>query len=652
MNPDPDYSAAYLVVETEAGPSGHAFVFTIGRGNDVQVAAVRSLESHLLGVDVEVLVADMGAASRRLVNDSQLRWLGPEKGVLHMAIGAVVNALWDIKAKLAGLPLWRLLAQMSPEELVDLIDFRYLTDALTPTRALEILTDAESGRATRTAELLRDGYPAYTTTPGWLGYSDERLDRLARQAVLDGFDQIKLKVGADLEDDKRRLAVARAAVGPDVRIAIDANQRWDVGPAIEWMEQLAPYRPHWIEEPTSPDDILGHAAIRRAISTPVATGEQVHNRVMFKQLLQAGAIDYLQIDAVRVAGVNENVAILFAGQGLRRPGLPPCRRGRTLRSGPAPVHVRFRRGQRDAGEPGHRVRGSSPRALPGSGGDQAGPVSGAGACGEFGRNVHRLARRPTSTRRGRCGHERAISGTHRAGHRRCLRHRAGHGGGVAGSGRPGGRSGPRAGRPPGFTYVESDITENLSVVGGIEELLTEFGGLDILVNNAGIGARGGIETNPDDEWRRVFEVNVLGAVRVTRAVLPALRRSGHAAIVNTCSIAATAGLPQRALYSASKGALLSLTLAMAADLIADGIRVNAVNPGTADTPWVARLLEAAQDPEAEREALAARQPLGRLVTAEEVAAAIVFLASPASGSTTGTSLAVDGGLAGLRVRRP
>ncbi|WP_394551567.1 enolase C-terminal domain-like protein [Agromyces sp. MMS24-JH15] len=322
MNPDPDYSAAYVVLRTDApdGLEGHAFVFTIGRGNDVQVAALDALREHLVGADVDELLADMGAASRRLVHDSQLRWLGPEKGVMHMAIGAAVNALWDLRAKRAGQPLWLHLAQLSPEELVSLVDFRYLTDALTPDEALAILRAAEPGRAERIAHLLEVGYPAYTTTPGWLGYSDEKLDRLCREAVADGFPQIKLKVGADLAEDRRRLAIARAAVGPGYPIAIDANQRWDVADAVDWVNALAEFEPAWIEEPTSPDDILGHAAIARGVApVRVATGEHVQNRVVFKQLLQAGGMDVMQIDATRVGGVNENIAnlLLAAKFGVR-----------------------------------------------------------------------------------------------------------------------------------------------------------------------------------------------------------------------------------------------------------------------------------------------------------------------------------------------
>lgn len=324
MNPDPDYSAAYVRIETDAadGLSGHGFVFTTGRGNDVQVAAIEALSGHLVGADVELLLDTMGATWRSLVHDPQLRWLGPEKGIMHMAIGAVVNALWDLKAKRAGRPLWQLLAAMSPEELVELVDFRYLTDALTPQEALQILRAAEPGRAEREAHLLRTGYPAYTTTPGWLGYDDAKLTRLSREAVADGFRQIKLKVGADLDQDRHRLALARAAVGPDIRIAVDANQRWDVAEAITWVSELARYDLAWVEEPTCPDDVVGHAAIARGIApVPVATGEHMANRVMFKQFLQQDALQILQLDATRVAGVNENVAILLLAA---RFGVPVC----------------------------------------------------------------------------------------------------------------------------------------------------------------------------------------------------------------------------------------------------------------------------------------------------------------------------------------
>jgi L-fuconate dehydratase len=314
MNRDPDYSAAYLVLRTNDHdhPAGYSLVFTIGRGNDVQAAAIAALAPVVIGLDVAEICSDLGGFARMLTDDSQLRWLGPEKGVMHMAIGAMVNAAWDLAARRAGKPVWRLIADMTPEEIVDLVDFRYLTDAITPNDALEILRAASPGKAARIEALDREGYPAYTTSAGWLGYSDEKLVRLAEQAVADGFRTIKLKVGADLSDDRRRLTLAREAVGPDIAIAVDANQRWDVGEAIDWMRELAHAHPAWIEEPTFPDDILGHAAIRRGIApTPVSTGEHTANRVMFKQLFQAEAVDLVQIDASRVGGVNENLAILL-----------------------------------------------------------------------------------------------------------------------------------------------------------------------------------------------------------------------------------------------------------------------------------------------------------------------------------------------------
>ncbi|MER7571326.1 L-fuconate dehydratase [Streptomyces sp. NPDC126514] len=324
MNPDPDYSAAYVVLRTDAadGHEGHGFAFTIGRGNEVQVAAIDALRGHLTGRSVDELCADPGTLSRDLVGDSQLRWLGPEKGVMHMAIGAVVNAVWDLAAKRAAKPLWRLLADAGPEWIVRQIDFRYLTDALTPEEALELLRRGQDGADERSAALRRTGYPAYTTSPGWLGYDDAKLTRLAAAAVADGFRQIKLKVGADLDDDIRRCRAARSAVGPEIRLALDANQRWDVPEAIRWTRALAEFDPYWIEEPTSPDDILGHAAIREAVTpVKVATGEHVHNRVVFKQLLQAGALDIVQIDAARVGGVNENLAILLLAAKF---GVPVC----------------------------------------------------------------------------------------------------------------------------------------------------------------------------------------------------------------------------------------------------------------------------------------------------------------------------------------
>ncbi|WP_266158146.1 L-fuconate dehydratase [Dyella silvatica] len=314
MNPDPDYSAAYVVLRTDDARhlAGHGFVFTIGRGNDVQKAALDALRPFVLGLTLDQVIGDLGGFANRLIGDSQLRWLGPEKGVMHMAIGALINAAWDLAARHAGKPLWRFIAELSPQQIVNVIDFRYLTDVLTPEQALALLRAAEPGKQERIGQLLAEGYPAYTTSPGWLGYSDEKMQRLAREAVADGFRTIKLKVGLNLDDDVRRCRLARATVGPDIHIAVDANQRWDVPQAIAWLHRLADANLAWIEEPTSPDDILAHATIRRAVApTPVSTGEHTHNRVMFKQLFQAGAVDLVQIDAARVGGVNENLAILL-----------------------------------------------------------------------------------------------------------------------------------------------------------------------------------------------------------------------------------------------------------------------------------------------------------------------------------------------------
>ncbi|HEY7938129.1 MAG TPA: L-fuconate dehydratase [Candidatus Limnocylindrales bacterium] len=324
MNLDPDYSAAYVILSTDAddGLEGHGLTFTCGRGTEVVVAAVHALEPLFVGHSVEAIEADLGGFWRTLVGDSQLRWIGPEKGVIHLATAAVVNAVWDLVAKRAGKPLWQLLSDMSPEQLVALVDFRYLTDALTPEEALAILRAAQPGRAERRAELLRDGYPAYTTSIGWLGYDDAKIRRLCREALAAGWTRFKMKVGGDVEDDVRRMRIVRAEIGPDRMLAVDANQVWDVGEAINWMARLAEFDPYWIEEPTSPDDILGHAAIARAVAPiRVATGEAVHNRVMFKQLLQAEAIAVCQVDSCRLGGVNEVVAVLLLAAKF---GVPVC----------------------------------------------------------------------------------------------------------------------------------------------------------------------------------------------------------------------------------------------------------------------------------------------------------------------------------------
>jgi L-fuconate dehydratase len=324
MNPDPDYSAAYVILSTDRPDrlEGHGLTFTIGRGNELCVAAVRSLAPLVQGLTLEAIKADMARFWRRLTGDSQIRWVGPEKGVVHLATAALVNAVWDLYAKAEGKPLWQLLADMSPEELVRCIDFRYVTDALTPQQALDVLQTHRPTRAAREAEIRRRGYPAYTTSAGWLGYPDDKIRRLCREGVERGWSHFKIKVGRDLADDLRRAALVRREIGPDRKLMLDANQVWDVGEAIGWMRELARFDPWWIEEPTNPDDVLGHATIARAIAPiGVATGEQCHNRVMFKQLMQAGAIRFCQIDSCRLGGVNEVLAVLLLAAKF---GIPVC----------------------------------------------------------------------------------------------------------------------------------------------------------------------------------------------------------------------------------------------------------------------------------------------------------------------------------------
>ena len=313
MNPDPDYSAAYVILETDVPDlAGHGLTFTIGRGNGVCCAAIAALRHLVVGRDMAEVTADMGAFWRHMTSDSQLRWIGPDKGAIHLATGAVVNAVWDLWAKMAGKPVWRLVADMTPEELVRCIDFRYITDCITPAEALALLRAVAPGKSGRVATLEREGYPCYTTSAGWLGYSDEKLRRLAREAVDAGFRHIKMKVGRDLDDDIRRLTIAREAVGPDVNLMIDANQVWEVDEAIAWVGRLAFARPWFIEEPTSPDDVEGHRRIREAVApVKVATGEMCQNRIMFKQFIMRGAVDIVQIDACRIGGVNEVLAVLL-----------------------------------------------------------------------------------------------------------------------------------------------------------------------------------------------------------------------------------------------------------------------------------------------------------------------------------------------------
>ena len=324
MNTDPDYSAAYVVLETDDpnGLAGHGLTFTIGRGTELCVAAVHLLAHHVVGRTIEDISSDMAAFWRGLVADSQLRWLGPEKGVVHLATAALVNAVWDLYAKVERKPLWKLLADMSPEQLVACIDFRYIDDALTPDEAIDLLRRNAPTRQQREAEMVRYGFPAYTTSAGWLGYSDTKIVTLARAAMDAGFTHLKLKVGADPKSDLRRARTLREAIGPEGHLMLDANQVWSVGQAINAVRALAEVNPWWIEEPTSPDDVLGHRRIREAIAPiGVATGEHVQNRVMFKQFMQAGAIDFCQIDSCRLGGVNEVLAVLILAAKF---GVPVC----------------------------------------------------------------------------------------------------------------------------------------------------------------------------------------------------------------------------------------------------------------------------------------------------------------------------------------
>ncbi|HEX5505429.1 MAG TPA: L-fuconate dehydratase [Thermomicrobiales bacterium] len=324
MNPDPDYSAAYVILRTDspAGLEGHGLTFTIGRGNEVCVAAIEALAPLVRGKTLESFTANMGAFWRMITGDSQLRWIGPEKGAIHLATAAVVNAVWDLYAKVEGKPLWKLLADMTPEQLVSCVDFRYITDALTPEEGLALLRRNAPTKAAREAALRRDGFPAYTTSAGWLGYPDDKLRRLCRDYLAGGWAHFKIKVGANLADDLRRAALIREEIGPDRKLMLDANQVWDVPRAIEWTRHLARFDPWWIEEPTSPDDVLGHAAIARAVAPiGVATGEHCQNRIMFKQFFQANALAFCQLDSCRLGGVNEVLAVLLMAAKF---GVPVC----------------------------------------------------------------------------------------------------------------------------------------------------------------------------------------------------------------------------------------------------------------------------------------------------------------------------------------
>ncbi|MDQ3520896.1 MAG: L-fuconate dehydratase [Gemmatimonadota bacterium] len=322
MNEAPDYSAAYVILKTDSELEGHGLTFTIGRGTELCAAAIEALSPLVVGKSLGAIASDMRGFWRKVTGDSQLRWVGPEKGVIHLATAALVNAVWDLYAKSEGKPLWKLLSDMSPEELVSCVDFRYITDAITPEEAVELLRRAQIGKEEREQEMREVGFPAYTTSAGWLGYSDEKLRNLCREGLAEGWEHFKIKVGADLEDDVRRSRIIREEIGPERRLMIDANQVWEVGEAIENMGPLSEFSPHWIEEPTSPDDILGHAEIAKAVApVGVATGEHCHNRVMFKQLMQARAISFCQIDACRLGGVNEVLAVLLMAAKF---GIPVC----------------------------------------------------------------------------------------------------------------------------------------------------------------------------------------------------------------------------------------------------------------------------------------------------------------------------------------
>ena len=323
MNPDPDYSAAYVVLQTDvSGLAGHGMTFTIGRGNEVCCAGIEAMRPHVVGRDLDELEGDPGGFWRSIAGDSQLRWLGPEKGVIHLATAAVVNAMWDLFARRANKPLWKYLADLSAEQIVAAVDFRHITDALTPDEALAMLKANEPGAAAREAALLADGYPAYITSAGWLGYPDDLIRSKTREALADGWTALKMKVGRDQADDVRRTMVLREELGPDRLLLIDANQVWDVDEAIDWTLALKDADPFWIEEPTSPDDILGHARIAAAVHPiRVATGEHCHNRIMFKQFFQAGGMDIAQIDGCRLGGVNEVIAVLLLAAKF---GVPVC----------------------------------------------------------------------------------------------------------------------------------------------------------------------------------------------------------------------------------------------------------------------------------------------------------------------------------------
>lgn len=325
MNPEPDYSAAYVILATDhpQGLTGHGFTFTVGRGNEICVKAIEAFRPFIVGRSLEEIVANMSGFWRSLAGDSQLRWLGPEKGVIHLALAAVINAVWDLWAKSVGKPVWKLVADLTPEQFVSLIDFRHIEDVLTAEEGIEILYNQRSGKAAREERLRAEGYPAYTTSVGWLGYDDDKVRRLCREALAEGWQNFKMKVGRSLAEDLRRVALVREEIGPNHRLMIDANQVWEVGQAIEWVQTLSRFDPWWIEEPLNPDDILGHGKVARAVRpVRVATGEHTHNRIMFKQLLASDAVDVVQPDMCRLGGLNEVLAVLLLAAKFGKPVCP------------------------------------------------------------------------------------------------------------------------------------------------------------------------------------------------------------------------------------------------------------------------------------------------------------------------------------------
>lgn len=324
MHTDPDYSCAYVILKTNTDIRGYGLTFTLGRGTEIVVQACKSLSTLLKNQKVLNIFNDFASFWRKLTSESQLRWIGPEKGVIHLATAAIINALWDMWARIEKKPVWKLLVDLTPEQLVSTIDFRYITDFITKEEAIRMLRNNEVDKKKREKFLIENGYPAYTTQIGWLGYSDEKVKELCKKFLDLGFTSFKAKVGQNMKDDIQRCRLIRETIGYENKLMLDANQVWDVEEAIEWMKQLKEFKPVWIEEPTSPDDILGHAKIAeelKSIGIAVATGEMCANRVMFKQLLQSKAIQFCQIDSARIGGINEILAVYFMAKKI---GIPVC----------------------------------------------------------------------------------------------------------------------------------------------------------------------------------------------------------------------------------------------------------------------------------------------------------------------------------------